>query len=413
MKYESATNRRLRNPSHAQELATEAVHQHVQAATVSDANATSDAGTSSRRACRVVLGLGPGRSGTKSLTELLAAQIGCVHAEHEMVVKRRYRRDESGRVDPSSTFVQHDTGGATLDGNSNNDSKPQKKKGSWGSDRRLEWDAPRLVRGAAPLTEQEEATWRVLRLLEQRYVFDEWVSEEDAESNGHKVSGSKPRKLGARGWRKYNSNGEEGGGATFTEGKNSKHDDISEFDAPVVAAVSSAGLAYVHECVALDPTIRIVVLMRPREEVVESFLKKSKGRNHWQRHERRRRSQDDTGKQSTRAAEYVQPDKTWDSAFPNMSEDECRQFILVAGNDGDDGVTEDGTLRPDKASAIRAYWELYNAIAQDLFHQYPLNVRVFDMSHALNDASVQEGLLRFCGFDEPVFSAVHLNKKKK
>ena len=97
MKYESATNRRLHDPSRAYELAVDAVH-HVRA-TVSDAAADASA-------YRVVLGLGPGRSGTKSLTELLAAQAGCVHAEHEMVVRRRYRRDESGRVDPRNVFAQ-------------------------------------------------------------------------------------------------------------------------------------------------------------------------------------------------------------------------------------------------------------------------------------------------------------------
>ena len=363
MKYESATNRRLHSPSRAQELAVDAVH-HVRA-TVSDAAA--DAST-----YRVVLGLGPGRSGTKSLTELLAAQAGCVHAEHEMVVRRRYRRDESGRVDPRNVFVQ----------------QQNNKKGSWGSDRRLEWDAPRLVRGASPLTEREEATWRVLRLMEQRQAFDEWVVRDE------QSGGDKPRKLGARGWRRHNSSGEE-------------EDEIATFGVPVVAAVSSAGLAYVHEYIALDP-IRIVVLMRLREEVVESFLKKSKGgRNHWQRHERRRRQSPDN-EQLINNAEYVQPDKTWDGAFPNMSAEECWQF--------NGGINKDTTVRPDKASAIRAYWELYNKIALELVHQYPSNVRVFDMYGALNDASVQDDLLRFCGFDEPVLltsSEVHLNKEKR
>ena len=88
-----------------------------------------------------------------------------------------------------------------------------------------------------------------------------------------------------------------------------------------------------------------------------------------------------------------------------MSADECRQF--------NGGINEDGTVRPDKASAIRAYWELYNKIALELVYQYPSNVRVFDMYGALNDASTQEDLLRFCGFDEPVLltsSEVHLNK---
>ena len=405
MKYESSTNRRLRDPSHAQELAVDAV-QHVQG--ITGISSTNGGGTCSSLpgACeyRVVLGLGPGRSGTKSLTELLAAQTTCVHAEHEMVVKRRYRRDESGRIDPTSSM-------RAIEQEQNNN-PPTKKKGSWGSHRRLEWDVPRLVRGAVPLTEQEEATWRVLRLLEQRYAFDEWAFQ-----HSNNASERKPRKLGARGWRKHNSGGEDD--TTYSTTVTNVDDNNEEDDGngngiengnsadhnSVVAAVSSAGLAYVHEYIALDPTVRIVVLMRPREEVVQSFIKKSKGRNHWQKHERRRRSQDN--EQPATAGEYVQPDKTWDSAFPNMSIDECRPHL---------DANDDSTWKPGKSCAIRAYWELYNDIVLGLCEQYPSNIRVFDMQSALNDPTVQHDLLAFCGFDEPVLdtsSEVHLNKKKK
>ena len=446
MKYESSTNRRLRNPLRAQELAVEAV-QYVQGIADMSANGVGG-GTCSpprpSREYRVVLGLGPGRSGTKSLTELLAAQTTCLHAEHEMVVKRRYRRDESGRIDPTSSMhaieqqqqedqTRNSDATCTLSGSDKDtnsccrltcDTKPvgcknveqnnkpkKKKKGSWGSNRRLEWDVPRLVRGAAPLTEQEEATWRVLRLLEQRYAFDEWVFRH---SNDTVVSANsldhKSRKLGARGWRKHNSGGEDDTAPTFNEvaGINDKEDDnvdgndIESNDCsdhtPVVTAVSSVGLAYVHEYIALDPTVRIVVLMRPREQVVESFLKKSKGRNHWQKHARRRRYQGDD--QPTTVGEYVQPDKTWDSAFPNMSADECRPFVSapcdnVNGGAAHADVNENSAWKPDKACAIRAYWDLYNDIVLGLCEQYPSNVRVFDMQCALNDPLIQEDLLRF------------------
>ena len=464
MKYESSTNRRLRNPLRAQELAAEAV-QYVQGiADMSSANGVGGGTCSTPRpsnAYRVVLGLGPGRSGTKSLTELLAGQTTCLHAEHEMVVKRRYRRDESGRIDPTSSMhaieqeedqtrssdatctlsgSEKDTNSCSgdnanlidrKDAEQNNKSK-KKKKGSWGSNRRLEWDVPRLVRGAAPLTEQEEATWRVLRLLEQRHAFDEWVLyHSDHASMNVSTSEHKPRKLGARGWRKHNSGGEDDTAPTFNEvaGINDKQDDniagngIESNDSsdhtPVVAAVSSVGLAYVHEYIALDPTVRIVVLMRPREQVVESFLKKSRGRNHWQKYDRRRRSQGD--EQTETVDEYVQPDKTWDSAFPNMSVDECWSFVSAVCDNDNGGaaahadVNGDSTWKADKACAIRAYWELYNGIVLGLCEQYPSNVRVFDMQCALNDPLIQEDLLRFCGFDEPVLdtsSEVHLNKKK-
>ena len=463
MKYESSTNRRLRNPLRAQELAVEAV-QYIQGIVgVSSTNGVGGGTCSSPRGAReyrVILGLGPGRSGTKSLTELLAAQTTCLHAEHEMVVKRRYRRDESGRIDPTSSMhaieqqqeeAQTMRSGATCtlsgsdkgtnscsgdipthckDAEQNNKPK-KKKKGSWGSDRRLEWDVPRLVRGAAPLTEEEEATWRVLRLLEQRHAFDEWVFRYSSDATVSVDSSEcKPRKLGARGWRKHNSGGEDDTAPTFNEvagiidEKDNNVDDngiesnYASDHTPVVAAISSVGLAYVHEYIALDPTVRIVVLMRPREQVVESFLKKSKGRNHWQKHDRRRRYQGDG--QPTTVGEYVQPDKTWDGAFPNMSVDECRPFVSAVCDNDNGGaahadVNGDSTWKPDKACAIRAYWELYSNTVLGLCEQYPSNVRVFDMQCALNDPLIQEDLLRFCGFDEPVLdtsSEVHLNKKK-
>jgi len=436
MRYESTTNRRLRDPSHAQELAVEAVR-HIQG--VLPQAPDPDPQRAHPAAYRVVLGLGPGRSGTKSLTELLGAQTACVHSEHEMVVARRYRRDETGRIDPTRIVEQEQTSSSNSSGvtsgsdtssarggngdilrdktskrNATKKKKEKKKKGSWGSDRRMEWDAPRLVRGAPPLTEQEEASWRVLRVLEQRYAFDEWMLQYSKDDN---LLAYKPRKLGARGWRKHNNGGGGNEGIAFFESEGDNDVTSDHVAVPVVAAVSSVGLAYLHEYIALDPGIRIVVLMRPREEVVDSFLKKSKGRNHWQRHERRRRNPQDQ-RSSAKVAENVQPDKTWDSAFPNMSVDECLPFISAASSDSgnDDAVQEDTAWTPDKATAIRAYWELYNEISHKLCQQYPSNIRTFDMHDALNDSLVQKDLLLFCGFDEPLLdtsSAVHLNKKMK
>eukprot|EP01047_Picozoa_sp_COSAG01_P073874 COSAG01_NODE_12171_length_1787_cov_1.661137_1_plen_116_part_10 len=57
----------------------------------------------------------------------------------------------------------------------------------------------------------------------------------------------------------------------------------ASWGAPVVGQVSSAALAFVHEIVAIDPAVRVVVLTRPRDEVVASFMRKTSKRNHWQR----------------------------------------------------------------------------------------------------------------------------------
>lgn len=337
----SGTNTRLRRPSWAASLAELAVSSIPEAASVRescqraqhDGNESSSndnaIGTSPSPNFRVVLGLGPGRSGTKSLTELLGAQPGCCRAEHEMIVPRQ-------RTD-------------------------SRKKGSWGADRRLEWEPPRLVRGAPKRTEEETASWRVMRLLEQREAWTGWVR------------GTPPKPKGARAWREYNRGCEDQEGAASASAKANQ--------VPIVAAVSSAALAYVHEYVALDPSVRIVVVTRPKEEVVASFLAKSVGRNHWQRHH-------DEGR-----------DKTWDNAFPSMTDEECRPFIT------------DSATKPDKAAALRSYCDLYESTASEFARRYPNNVKLFDMTKVLNESKEQEAMLRWCGFQEPLPDInIHLNK---
>jgi len=410
MKYESATNRRLRNPSHAQSLAEGAV---------SSLSETIQLMNESRRKYRVVIGLGPGRSGTKSLAELLSSQTDVVHAEHEMIVPRFFGRDPSGRIDVTTCKKDADDKGLHVDdaakhshdsdtrSNERNTESTGKKRGSWGADRRLEWDTPRLVRGSRQRTDEEEAMWRVLRLLEQREAFSTWVR--DASTFAKEKTGmGKGKKLGGRGWREHKHNSNNGNAGSMVDSRMMPQQcaladtaDTSTSDIPVhvVAAVSSVGLGYVHEYVALDPTVRIVVLMRPREEVVSSFLNKSKGRNHWQRHSRRQ-----SHPRPLSCGKYVQPDKTWDSAFPNMSDDECEQFM--------EGVGDDKEVRPSKTCALRAYWELYNLAAKELSERYQNNVRIFDMKAALNDTSVKKRMLNWCGFNIPVLDTVHLNKKK-
>jgi hypothetical protein len=51
---------------------------------------------------------------------------------------------------------------------------------------------------------------------------------------------------------------------------------------PLVGAVHYAYLPYAEEYIAQDPTVKLVVLERPREEVVRSWLRFTVGTNHWQ-----------------------------------------------------------------------------------------------------------------------------------
>jgi len=388
----SRTNDRLRRPHRAASLAKDSVRlnpaashilsshqedlQDEQVKKQGNAKEARDKtkSTSSSNAFRVVLGIGPGRSGTKSVAELLNAQVNC-RCEHEMIVPRGHRRDNP------PVLVQQNNA------RQNYSSREAKNKGSWGADRRLEWDPPRLSRGAKERTEEEAAAWRVTRILEQRKEWTSWVKSDGCEYYiGHRLVNGKPRKLGAKGWRDYNESLRNGNKSAVSS-SNLRSDSV-----PVVAAVSSVGLAFVHEYIAMDPTVRVIVVMRPREEVVLSFVEKSVGRNHWQTHEAKH----------TFHETQVEPDKTWDSAFPNMSDKECEPFTSeMLGT----------KVRPDKSAALRAYWELYKTTANELERQYPDNVRVFNMGTVLNSSSEQEAMLRWCGFQNPeVDTAVCLNR---
>jgi hypothetical protein len=444
--YDSSTNKRLRNPSHAQSLAQDAVQRFC----------NNDPSSVHNLEYRTIIGLGPGRSGTKSLCELLSYQTNVVHCEHEMIVPRVFPRSTSGHIVACTrTSIPMTTPGGRLEEgeetyetddlhqqNNNQQFQPRNNqvKGSWGADRRLEWDVPKLARGEPSRSDEDEALWRVLRLLEQRHVFDGWVN--DYYNHGPKGAtdadnangdGVKPKKLGTRGWREYNNVTNEYNKATqqrkqmhptnneneecnmsTSKSNNTNPTHTSEASIPVIATVSSVGLAYTHEYLALNPSVKILIVLRPCEEVVSSFMTKSRGRNHWQKHTY------GSSKQSKNNGNIdtvkVQRDKTWDGAFPNMSNDECRLVMSTSTIENTPSTltsTNEQHDRPEKIWAIRAYCKLYSEVANQLSQQHPDNVRVYDMDSVLNDADVQVEMLKWCGFDEPVVdTCLHLNKKK-
>ncbi|KAL7434979.1 hypothetical protein ACHAXM_004388 [Skeletonema potamos] len=473
--YDSSTNKRLRNPSHAQSLAQDAVQNYCN-------NNPSASILVQNQEYRTIIGLGPGRSGTKSLCELLSYQTNVVHCEHEMIVPRLFPRSTSGHIVAyTSTSIPTTAsasgrweGGKTyeIDGdvhqqNQNNQKFQSRKpqvKGSWGADRRLEWDVPKLARGEPSRSDEDEALWRLLRLIEQRHVFDGWMK--DYNNHGPKCDiaadtgnsdGGKPKKLGTIRWREYNAkncydinhhsssndsnecklkatqqrkqmhpanNENEECNMNNPKSNNTNQSHTLEPSIPVIATVSSVGLAYTHEYVALNSTVKILILLRPCEEVVSSFMTKSRGRNHWQKHTHGRKKRNKMDEAMQNKAENhdntervkVQRDKTWDGAFPNMSNDEC--YLVMSTNTVENTSSTPTSSneqrgRPEKIWAIRAYCKLYSEVANQLSKQYPDNVRVCDMHSVLNDADVQVEMLQWCGFGEPVVDTrLHLNKKK-
>jgi hypothetical protein len=189
----------------------------------------------------------------------------------------------------------------------------------------------------------------------------------------------------------------------------------ASWGAPVVGQVSSAALAFVHEIVAIDPAVRVVVLTRPRDEVVALFMRKTGKRNHWERDAgrlwggrggRRRRQQQtcavsvDVALPSAAYSIYYiycisvtgrsyrcvcrsgtgccyEPDKKWDVVFPNMDEDPvyaARIFSaaeLAAGSEENLAKSQEASKR----AAVESYCDFYERVTAQLEIQYPSNVR--------------------------------------
>ena len=149
------------------------------------------------------------------------------------------------------------------------------------------------------------------------------------------------------------------------------------------ACVSSSGLAYVHEYLSLDaagfgPTVRVVVLRRPCEEVVRSFMHKTIDRNHWQH------PLDWGGDDSD--ADPGGPrwhrDKTWDRMFPNMQlsstiTNAAGTIPADSSNDPQDVLDQALPVAVrGKQEAIREYWQLYYTVVDSLCTLYPERVRL-------------------------------------
>lgn len=158
----------------------------------------------------------------------------------------------------------------------------------------------------------------------------------------------------------------------------------------LVGDVWSAHLPYAEQYLKLDPTAKLVVLERPRSEVVASFANKSsprgateaqcmaaaegqpRCRNHWQQ---------------WRAGVWWDADN-WDAFFPNFP----------------------GKLT--RLEAIGRYWDMYAREAERLLFKFPMAVRKYDMEELLgkNSHATQREMLRWLGVQTPrVRSHWHAN----
>ena len=169
------------------------------------------------------------------------------------------------------------------------------------------------------------------------------------------------------------------------------------------------------------PSVRVVVLKRPCEEVVLSFMRKTNSRNHWQhpddwqQEEREDEEEDEAGRGRSEEAGAVggvggawrrkkgqrgcwQLDKTWDRTFPNMSPpaDPPTTAAAAATPAASDAAAAAVTAW-SKERAIRAYWELYYAVVSALVARFPEQVRCYDMAAVLGEERVQREMLSWAG----------------
>lgn len=131
-------------------------------------------------------------------------------------------------------------------------------------------------------------------------------------------------------------------------------------DAPVAADVAWFYLPYIPAILQQNPDARVICLERPRQEVIDSFLRKlGNGVNHW------------TTSQDRRVHRL-------DDCFPKYDS------------------------RLPLPEAIGRYWDDYRDRVANLCHNFPKQVGCWPMTAALNEEPVLRSLLQFAGFATPV-----------
>jgi hypothetical protein len=114
-------------------------------------------------------------------------------------------------------------------------------------------------------------------------------------------------------------------------------------------------LPYTEWILQQFPDSRFVCLKRDKTDTVASYLRRTKGRNHWLQH----------------SGAHWKPDEVWDKAFPKYNIE-------------------------DKQEAISQYWDDYYTAAGRLQREYVRNFRIFPLD-ALNSHEGQGAILSFAG----------------
>lgn len=131
-----------------------------------------------------------------------------------------------------------------------------------------------------------------------------------------------------------------------------------------IGDVSFYNLPYVDSIICDYPNVKFVVLRRNLTDTVKSYLKKTTGRNHWQQH----------GGKGFRLC-------PWDQCYPKFE-------------------------ASSKQHALEQYWNLYYDTCEKIDQSKCFWLNTND----LNNESKCKEMLAFCGFDDPVYNKIQLNK---
>ena len=131
-----------------------------------------------------------------------------------------------------------------------------------------------------------------------------------------------------------------------------------------VGDVSSVHLSFVDDYIQNGTDTKFIILKRNREEVIQSFMKKTKDRNHWMEHDGSKWRKN-----------------KWDKMFPKFKSN-------------------------SKEEAIGKYYDYYYNECLKI----PSSIKYLMNMEDLNDESKVLDMLRWCGFPEPKFKKFHSNK---
>ena len=136
-------------------------------------------------------------------------------------------------------------------------------------------------------------------------------------------------------------------------------------DESFVGDISFYLLPYVDEIRNLFPEVKFIILQRNKKETIDSYLKKTNGRNHWMHH--------NGGTWSI--------DLVWDSCYPKFAVD-------------------------TKEQALSMYYDSYYNSCRKIESCFWIK------TEDLNNEQRCLEMLEFCGFEEPIWEKSHKNKGK-